>query len=110
VWCLTALTAAGSPALAQVTPAAGYTPPDDTPVIRIGATIFADYTFQTDPKGTDVDGNPFSPNSFNVGRADVNVKGNIQSLRPVHRLSRHPWHAPDCPSIYIRPPTANAKP
>ncbi len=26
---------------AQVTPAAGYVPPDDTPAIRIGATIFA---------------------------------------------------------------------
>ena len=35
---------AAAPADAQVTPAAGYSPPDDTPAIRIGATIFADYT------------------------------------------------------------------
>jgi hypothetical protein len=80
----TALTAAllgiASSARAQVTPAAGYTPPDDTPVIRIGATIFADYTYQTDPKGTDVDGNSFSPNAFNVGRAYINVTGNINHM------------------------------
>src|SRR5207237_3209840 len=29
-------------ASAQVTPAAGYTPPDDTPSIKIGAVIFTD--------------------------------------------------------------------
>jgi hypothetical protein len=68
---------AAVPANAQVTPAAGYTPPDDTPVIRVGATIFADYTFQTDPKSTDVDGNTFSPNQFNLGRAYINITGNI---------------------------------
>ena len=65
---------------AQVTPAAGYTPPDDTPSIRIGVTIFADYTVQTEPKGTDVDGNSFTPNSFNVQRAYLNVTGNISHL------------------------------
>src|SRR5205823_692138 len=32
-------------ASAQVTPAAGYTPPDDTPSIRVGATLFANYTY-----------------------------------------------------------------
>ncbi|MCU1348087.1 MAG: hypothetical protein JWO56_1117, partial [Acidobacteria bacterium] len=31
-------------AFAQVTPAAGVTPPDDTPKINVGVTIFADYT------------------------------------------------------------------
>ena len=35
------------PCAAQVTPAAGYTPPDDTPSIRVGATLFADYTVQS---------------------------------------------------------------
>jgi hypothetical protein len=62
---------------AQVAPAAGPTPPDDTPAIRIGATLFLDYTVQTEPKGTDVDGNTFTPNSFNVGRAYLNVTGQI---------------------------------
>lgn len=33
------------PLCAQVTPAAGYTPPDDTPAFKIGATIFGDYTY-----------------------------------------------------------------
>ena len=29
----------------QVTPAAGYTPPDDTPSIRVGAVIYPDYSY-----------------------------------------------------------------
>ena len=78
----TALVALAASADAQVTPAAGYVPPDDTPAIRIGVTIFADYTYQTDPKGTDVDGNSFSPNSFDVKRAYINVTGNIS-----HRIA-----------------------
>ena len=45
-----ALLALATSADAQVTPAAGYVPPDDTPSIRVGVTIFADYTYQTDPK------------------------------------------------------------
>jgi hypothetical protein len=69
-----------SPARAQVTPAAGYTPPDDTPSIRLGATIFADYTFTEKPKTTDADGNLIHPNAFNVGRAYINVTGNISHL------------------------------
>jgi hypothetical protein len=32
---------------AQVTPAAGYTPPDDTPSIKVGATIYPNYVYQT---------------------------------------------------------------
>ena len=31
------------------------------PSIKVGATIFADYTYQTDPKGTDADGNTSRP-------------------------------------------------
>jgi hypothetical protein len=65
------------PCAAQVTPAAGYVPPDDTPVIRIGAVFFGDYTVTQKPKGTDADGNEFTPNSFSIGRAYVNVTGNI---------------------------------
>ena len=69
-------------ASAQVTPAAGYTPPDDTPVIRIGATIFGDYTIQDKPKITDADNNSVTLNQFNVGRAYINVTGNIS-----HRIA-----------------------
>ena len=68
------------PCAAQVTPAAGYTPPDNTPVIRIGAVIYTDYTVTEKPKGTDADGNEFTPNSFNVGRAYLNVTGNISHI------------------------------
>jgi hypothetical protein len=69
-----------APAAAQVTPAAGYTPPDDTPAIRIGATLFLDYTVQTKPKTTDADGNEVTLNSFNVGRAYLNVTGQVNHI------------------------------
>ena len=65
------------PCAAQVTPAAGYTPPDDTPAIRIGAVIFADYTIQQKPKITDAAGNSVTSNSFNIGRSYLNITGNI---------------------------------
>jgi hypothetical protein len=85
-YCLSALLISiitfGFPALgaAQVTPAAGYTPPDDTPSIRAGTTIFIDYTIQPQPKGTDVDGNEFTQNQFNVQRAYLNVTGQINHI------------------------------
>src|SRR5436190_14911460 len=69
-------------ALAQVTPAQGNTPPDDTQAIKIGAVIFADWTRTITPKATDAAGNAYSPNAFNVSRAYINVTGNIN-----HRLS-----------------------
>jgi hypothetical protein len=68
-----------APAFGQVTPAAGYTPPDDTPKINVGATIFADYTVQQTPKAAD----PLSAddtatlNQFQVGRSYINVTGNV---------------------------------
>src|SRR5713101_9962005 len=62
---------------AQVTPAAGYTPPDDTPTIKVGVTIFADYTYTREPEALDADGNTINPAAFNVTRAYINVTGNI---------------------------------
>jgi len=67
-------------ASAQVTQAAGYTPPDDTPSIRVGATIFTDYTFQQSPEITDADGNTVHSNAFNVGRAYININGNVSHI------------------------------
>jgi hypothetical protein len=67
-------------ASAQVTPAAGVTPPDDTPSIRVGATLFANYTYTDSPKATDADGNLYNPSSFDVARAYINVTGNISHL------------------------------
>jgi hypothetical protein len=65
---------------AQVTPAAAYTPPDDTPSIKIGAVIFADYTFQQKPEAKDADGNTIRPSAFNVARSYINVTGNVSHI------------------------------
>jgi hypothetical protein len=64
-------------ARAQVTPAEGYTPPDDTPTVKVGGTIYADYTYQLFPTSKDADGNVIHPNAFNITRAYINVTGNI---------------------------------
>src|SRR6478735_11465672 len=69
-----------SVASAQVTPAAGYTPPDDTPSIRVGVTLFPLYTHQTTPTATDADGNTINGSSFDVARAYINVTGQISHL------------------------------
>ncbi len=72
-----ALTAA---AFAQVTPAAGYTPPDDTPKFSIGALIYGDYTYVDSPQTKDADGNTIHSSAFNVSRAYINVTGNLNHL------------------------------
>jgi hypothetical protein len=69
-----------STASAQITPAAGYTPPDDTPSIKVGATIFTNFTYTDEPKSTDADKNSINPDSFEVARAYINVTGNISHL------------------------------
>src|SRR2546421_6368175 len=63
-------------ASAQITPAAGYTPPDDTPSIRVGAVIYMDYTYQQSPETTDSDGNTVNPSRFNVTRSYIHITGN----------------------------------
>ncbi len=79
---LLAATAAARPASAQVTPAAGSVPPDDTQAIRVGAVIFYDWTRTLAPTQTDAAGNTISLNSFNVSRTYINVTGNIS-----HRIA-----------------------
>ena len=74
------LMATAAAASAQVTPAAGYTPPDDTPSIKVGATIYTDFTYQSNPTVTDADGNTVNPGSFNVSRSYINITGNISHL------------------------------
>jgi hypothetical protein len=69
-----------SSASAQVTPAAGYTPPDDTPSIKIGVTFYTDYTYTQNPQSTDADGNTVNPSAFNVSRSYINVTGNISHI------------------------------
>ena len=82
-----------SPCAAQVTPAAGYTPPDDTPSIKVGATIFADYTVQQRRRSRTPTATRSHPNAFNVGRAYINVTGNISHIHRVPHHARH--HARD---------------
>ncbi len=67
-------------ARAQVTPAAGYTPPDDTPAIKLGTTIYTDFTYTQKPQAKDTDGNAINPSAFNVSRAYINVTGNISHI------------------------------
>jgi hypothetical protein len=60
-------------ASAQVTPAAGHTPPDDTPSMKVGATMCTDFTGQSNPTITDADGNTVNPRSFNLAQSCINA-------------------------------------
>jgi hypothetical protein len=51
--------------------------PADTPSIRVGVLIFADYTIQQQPKIKDPDGNDVTLSAFQIGRSYINVTGNI---------------------------------
>ena len=74
------LMATAAAASAQVTPAAGYTPPDDTPSIKVGVTLFPSITYQSNPTIMDADGNLVNRSAFDVGRAYINITGNISHL------------------------------
>jgi hypothetical protein len=81
IWALSAaLLATPVACLAQVTPAESHTPPDDTPNVRVGGTLFLDFTRTQAPQITDADGNRVSPSQFNVGRAYLNVTGQLNHL------------------------------
>jgi len=60
--------------------AAQSAPPDEPPAIRVGTTIFADFTVTPEPEQIDADGNEFVPSAFNVTRAYLNVTGSISRL------------------------------
>jgi hypothetical protein len=60
--------------------AAGQTPPpppDDSPSIKVGVQLFADYTVTEQPKLVDADGHAVTLNQFEIGRSYINVTGNI---------------------------------
>ncbi len=77
VWTAAVALFAARGVLAQVTPAAGYTPPDDAPKINVGITLFADYSYQESPTVVDGDKNVTHKNSFNLTRGYINVTGNL---------------------------------
>ena len=67
-------------AFAQVTPAAGYTPPDDTPSMKVGVTLFPNFTYQSNSTITDADGRVVNKNTFDVSRAYINLTGNVSHI------------------------------
>jgi hypothetical protein len=71
---------ASQPLYAQVTPAAGYTPPDDNPSIKVGVTFYADYTYTQNPQSRDADSNLINPSAFNVSRSYINITGNVNHI------------------------------
>jgi hypothetical protein len=73
---LTSAARAGAQNAPVSQPAATASP--DTPSIKVGALLFADYTVQQEPRIVDpLSGAPVTFNAFQVGRAYVNVSGNI---------------------------------
>ena len=67
-------------ASAQVTPAAGFTPPDDTPSIRIGMTLYTDFTYTQNPQQKDADGNTINFSQFNLSRSYINITGQVSHI------------------------------
>jgi hypothetical protein len=73
-----ALLLSAAPVLAQNTvPAPAAAPAADTPAIKVGVTLFADYTIEQQPKREDADGNDVTPSAFQITRSYINVTGNI---------------------------------
>lgn len=61
----------GAPAAAAQAPA--------VPNIRVGVTIFGDYTVNETPKVTDANGDQVTLNGFNLTRSYLNITGNVTS-------------------------------
>jgi len=57
-------------------------PPDDKPSFKVGATLFADFTYIQSPESLDADGNRIHPSQFNISRGHINFTGNLN-----HRIA-----------------------
>ncbi len=57
--------------------ASAQTSSGTTPSVKVGATIYADYTYVKDPETTDADGNAIHASSFNVTRSYINITGTL---------------------------------
>jgi hypothetical protein len=53
---------------------------EGTPSFKVGATIFADYTYTDEPTAVDDNGKTYHPSSFNVGRTYINVTGQLSDV------------------------------
>jgi hypothetical protein len=62
---------------AAAPPSAQATPAPFAPSIRVGTTIFADYTLTQTPKIADAAGDTVTLNAFNLTRSYINVTGSI---------------------------------
>ena len=51
-----------------------------SPSIKVGVTLFPNITYQSNPTIMDADGNVVNRSAFDVGRAYVNITGNISHL------------------------------
>jgi hypothetical protein len=80
-----ALLLMAAPAPAQDATAAPAAPPF-TPSIKLGITLFADYTINQTPEIRDADGNRVTLNAFQVTRSYLNVTGNV-SRRVAFRIT-----------------------
>lgn len=69
-------------ALVLARAAAAQTPAQttDAPSIKVGATIYTDFTDQTSPQSTDADGNAIESNAFNVSRSYINITGSLSHI------------------------------
>jgi hypothetical protein len=72
-----ALLLSAAPVFAQQPPGPPPAAAPDAPSIKIGVTLFADYTVEQQPKKQDADDNEFTPSAFQIGRSYINVTGNI---------------------------------
>jgi len=60
-------------------PVAAATPAESSP-IRLGTTLFTDFTYQDEPRITDADKNPVHRSEFEVRRAYITLTGSISDL------------------------------
>jgi phosphate-selective porin O/P len=73
--------AAPAPPPPQVRPAEGYVPPDNSPKIGVGVTLYPNFALQEHPTITDSpDGNIVRKSAFDVSRAYLNITGNISHI------------------------------
>ncbi len=73
---------AQSPASPQPTTPTGESvaktaPSPDAPSVRVGGTLFMDYTFNDEPEIRDAAGNLVQGDTFNVSRTYLNITGNL---------------------------------
>ena len=64
----------------QPTPPGASAATADTPSVKVGGLIFADFAYQQTPTAIDPAGNTINPSSFNVTRAYINVSGNVSHI------------------------------